>query len=82
MPDIAPKARHQRFSDARSRDWNLLIVGGGIHGAMLALEAGLRGLRALLIERADFGAATSFNSLRIVHGGLRYLQSADLRRFF
>ena len=59
----------------------LIVVGGGIYGAMLALEASRRGLRPLLLERNDFGGATSWNSLRIAHGGLRYLQTLDLRRF-
>lgn len=49
---------------------------------MLALHATARKLRPLLVERDDFGEHTSFNSLRIIHGGLRYLQSFDLRRFF
>jgi glycerol-3-phosphate dehydrogenase len=61
--------------------YDLIIVGGGIYGAMLALEAVQYGLRPLLVERHDFGAGTSFNSLRIVHGGLRYLQDLDLKQF-
>lgn len=65
---------------ARSR-YDILIVGGGIHGVSLTLEAARRGLKPLLVERDDFGGATSWNSLRIVHGGLRYLQSLDLHRF-
>jgi glycerol-3-phosphate dehydrogenase len=60
---------------------DLLIIGGGVYGIALALEASRRGLAVLLVERGEFGAATSANSLRIVHGGLRYLQSFDLRRF-
>ncbi|HVS64174.1 MAG TPA: FAD-dependent oxidoreductase [Thermoanaerobaculia bacterium] len=63
------------------REFDLAIVGGGIYGATLALESARRGLRPVLVERADFGGATSWNSLRIVHGGLRYLQTLDLRRF-
>ena len=63
-------------------EYDLIIIGGGIYGAMLALEAGFRGLRSLLLEKDDFGGATSYNSLRIVHGGFRYLQSLDLRRFY
>ncbi|MFQ5635827.1 MAG: FAD-dependent oxidoreductase [Gammaproteobacteria bacterium] len=66
---------------AAREDYDLIILGGGIQGAMLALEASVRGLRALLLEMGDFGGATSFNSLRILHGGLRYLQTADLKRF-
>ena len=60
---------------------DLIVLGGGIYGAMLVFEAAKRGLRPLLLERDDFGGATSFNSLRIIHGGLRYLQSMDLPRF-
>lgn len=61
--------------------YDLVIVGGGIYGIMVALEAARRRLRPILIERDDFAAATSANSLRIIHGGLRYLQSLDLNRF-
>src|SRR3990172_4858416 len=60
--------------------YDLIIIGGGIYGAMLALEAIRRGLYPLLVERDDFGEFTSSNSLRIIHGGVRYLQSLDLYR--
>lgn len=60
--------------------YDVAVVGGGIFGAMLHLEAARAGLRSVLVERGDFGAATSENSLRIVHGGLRYLQSLNLAR--
>ncbi len=62
--------------------YDLIVIGGGVHGIMLSMEAARRGLRSLLLEKGDFGAATSTNSLRIAHGGLRYLQSADLKRFY
>ncbi|HEX7183639.1 MAG TPA: FAD-dependent oxidoreductase [Thermoanaerobaculia bacterium] len=71
--------REPRSAVARSYD--LLVIGGGIYGTALTLEAARRGLSTLLVERDDFGGATSWNSLRIVHGGLRYLQSLDLPRF-
>lgn len=61
--------------------YDVIVVGGGVYGVMLALEAAHRGLRPLLLERGDFGAETSANSLRIIHGGLRYLQTLDFRRF-
>lgn len=67
---------------AEKPTYDLIIIGGGIYGAMLSLEAGFRGLRSLLLEKDDFGGATSYNSLRIVHGGFRYLQSLDLKRFY
>jgi glycerol-3-phosphate dehydrogenase len=65
---------------ARDR-YDLLVVGGGVYGVAVTLEAALRGLRPLLLERADFGGGTTWNSFRIIHGGLRYLQTLDLRRF-
>jgi glycerol-3-phosphate dehydrogenase len=49
---------------------------------MLILEASRRGLKPLLLEKSDFGGATTWNSLRIIHGGLRYLQTLDFKRFF
>jgi len=64
---------------AQSR-FDLIIVGGGVYGIMIALEATRRGLAPLLLERDDFAAATSANSLRILHGGLRYLQRLDIGR--
>lgn len=60
--------------------FDVAIVGGGVYGAMLALESVRHGLRPLLLDRGDFAAATSFNSLRIIHGGLRYLQTANVPR--
>jgi len=66
---------------ASSKEYDAIIIGGGIYGITLALEAGLRGKRSLLLEKGDFGEYTSFNSLKIIHGGLRYLQSLDLLRF-
>lgn len=66
---------------AESQEFDLIITGGGVYGIMLALESARRGLNFLLLERDDFYGATSLNHLRTVHGGLRYLQSADLLRF-
>ncbi len=63
-----------------SREFDVLIVGGGIHGAVAAWDAALRGLSVALIERGDFGSGTSQNSLKIIHGGLRYLQDGNLYR--
>ena len=72
---------HRDLHSASEHRYDLVVVGGGVYGVTLTLEAARRGLKPLLIERDDFGGATSWNSLRIVHGGLRYLQHADLRRF-
>ncbi|WP_432797428.1 FAD-dependent oxidoreductase [Poriferisphaera sp. WC338] len=61
--------------------YDLVVIGGGIHGATLLLEAALRGLKVLLLEAGDFGGGVSAQSSRILHGGLRYLQQVDLKRF-
>jgi glycerol-3-phosphate dehydrogenase len=62
------------------RVYDVAIIGGGAYGLFTAWDAALRGLSVALVERGDFGQATSYNSLRVIHGGLRYLQSGDLRR--
>jgi glycerol-3-phosphate dehydrogenase len=70
----------RNLQQAAREHYDLVIVGGGIYGAMLLLESVKAGLKPLLLEKADFGSGTSFNNLRIVHGGLRYLQSMHLSR--
>ncbi|MBJ7313832.1 glycerol-3-phosphate dehydrogenase/oxidase [Rugamonas sp. CCM 8940] len=57
-----------------AREWDLLIIGGGITGAGILLEAARRGLKALLVEQRDFAWGTSSRSSKLVHGGLRYLK--------
>lgn len=58
-------------------EFDILIIGGGIYGAFLAWDAVLRGYTVALVEKDDFGGGTSASSLKIIHGGLRYLQSAN-----
>ncbi len=60
--------------------YDVVIVGSGIHGAVLALEAARAGYSVALFEKEDFGHFTSANSLKIIHGGIRYLQHADFKR--
>ena len=60
--------------------YDVVVIGGGIHGICTLYEAARRGLSACLLERGDFVGATSSNSLKTIHGGLRYLQHADLGR--
>lgn len=62
------------------REHDLLVVGGGVYGVAILWDAALRGLDAALVEREDFGSGTSFNNLKTVHGGIRYLQHGDLKR--
>lgn len=66
---------------AAASEYDVIIIGGGIYGVTLAIEASRRGQKCLLLEQGDFGEHTSYNSLKIIHGGLRYLQSLDIHRF-
>ena len=66
----------RRLADER---FDVLVVGGGITGAGVALDAASRGLRTALIERDDFASGTSSKSSKLVHGGLRYLQNGDIK---
>ena len=64
--------------------FDLLVVGGGVYGAIAAWDATLRGLSVAVIDRGDFGGGTSFNSAKTIHGGVRALRTgnvAALRRF-
>jgi glycerol-3-phosphate dehydrogenase len=60
-----------------AQEWDLLVIGGGITGAGILLEASRRGLRALLVEQRDFAWGTSSRSSKLVHGGLRYLKEGQ-----
>jgi glycerol-3-phosphate dehydrogenase len=59
--------------------FDLLVVGGGVTGAGVALDAAARGLKVALVERGDFASGTSSKSSKLVHGGLRYLQQKEYR---
>ena len=61
-------------------EFDVVVVGGGITGAATAWDAAQRGLSVALLERGDFGGATSAESLKVVHGGVRYLQHLDVVR--
>src|SRR5271163_2518945 len=62
-----------------SERFDVLVIGGGITGAGVALDAAARGLRTALVEKDDFGSGTSSRSSKLVHGGLRYLRQGNLR---
>lgn len=71
----------KRDLEVLSRDeYDVIIIGAGIYGVTTAWDAVLRGLKVALIDKGDFGSATSSNSLKIIHGGLRYLQHLDIKR--
>ena len=66
--------RHANLTRLADESFDLLIVGGGITGACLALDAATRGIRTALVEKGDFGHATSSASSKLLHGGIRFLQ--------
>jgi glycerol-3-phosphate dehydrogenase len=70
--------RARDFEALGGTGFDVLVIGGGIHGLATALDASARGLSVALVEAADFAAATSFNHQRTAHGGLRSLQSGRL----
>jgi glycerol-3-phosphate dehydrogenase len=71
-------ARSQALAALTSEEFDVVVVGGGITGAGVALDAASRGYSVALLERADFASGTSSRSSKLVHGGLRYLQNFDL----
>jgi len=78
---VSMPAQQPAPSSLSNERFDVIVVGGGVYGLMCCLEAARRRLRPLLVERSEIGSGTTGNSLRIIHGGLRYLQDLDLRRF-
>ena len=70
--------REQGIEALAADTFDVLVIGGGITGAGVALDAATRGYTVALIERHDFASGTSSRSSKLVHGGLRYLQQFDL----
>lgn len=70
----------RELGDLQGREFDLIIVGGGISGLCVAWDASQRGLSVALLESRDFAHAASANSFKMIHGGIRYLQHADLVR--
>lgn len=77
--ELSATSRRVTLERLSKESWDLLVVGGGITGAGVALEGALRGLKVALIERNDFASGTSSKSSKLLHGGLRYLEHGELR---
>jgi glycerol-3-phosphate dehydrogenase len=71
-------SRDQALAAMKEDHFDVVVVGGGITGAGVGLDAASRGYSVALVERDDFGRGTSSRSSKMVHGGLRYLQNFDL----
>lgn len=70
--------RDQRLQQLASLPLDVLVIGGGITGAGIALDAAARGMKVGLIDMQDFAAGTSSRSTKLVHGGLRYLKQLEV----
>lgn len=69
--------RIELFKNAIQAHFDLIIIGGGITGAGIALDAASRGMKVLLLEKYDFASGTSSKSTKLIHGGLRYLKQLE-----
>jgi len=77
MPDFSIKERPVILERLKTSSYDLLVIGGGITGAGIALDAASRGLKTALIEKNDFAFGTSSRSTKLIHGGLRYLKQLE-----
>lgn len=71
--------RNDIFTNMKKEKLDLLVIGGGITGAGIALDAATRGLKVAVVEMQDFAAGTSSRSTKLVHGGLRYLKQLEIK---
>ena len=71
-------SRERAIEALAGERFDVVVIGGGITGAGVALDAASRGYSVALVEKADFASGTSSRSSKLVHGGLRYLQNFDL----
>jgi glycerol-3-phosphate dehydrogenase len=76
---MAPGSRADSLTALAEREFDLLVIGGGIVGSGIAAVAARHGLAVALVDRGDFGGATSSSSSKLIHGGLRYLRLGDVR---
>jgi len=77
MLNFSAKNRKEILVDLQDMEFDLLVIGGGITGAGIALDAASRGMKVALVEKNDFASGTSSKSTKLIHGGLRYLKQFD-----
>ncbi|CAN7216889.1 glycerol-3-phosphate dehydrogenase/oxidase [Paenibacillus sp. LjRoot153] len=78
-PKFSAQSRIDILKSMASSELDVLVIGGGITGAGIALDAVTRGMKVGLIEKNDFGSGTSSRSTKLIHGGLRYLKQGDVK---
>ncbi|MEK5070940.1 glycerol-3-phosphate dehydrogenase/oxidase [Sporosarcina sp. FSL K6-1508] len=79
MTNFSALEREKVFNELATEEFDVLIIGGGITGAGIALDATARGLKTGLVEMEDFASGTSSRSTKLVHGGLRYLKQFQIK---
>jgi glycerol-3-phosphate dehydrogenase len=77
MVEFSRHTRREVFEKFERETFDLLVIGGGVTGAGVALDAASRGLKTALVEKRDFAAGTSSRTTKLIHGGLRYLEQYD-----
>src|ERR1044071_1546143 len=73
------KFRQETIDKLKKEKFDLVVIGGGITGSGIALDATHRGMKTALVEMQDFAAGTSSRSTKLVHGGLRYLKQFEVK---
>jgi glycerol-3-phosphate dehydrogenase len=81
-PAFSSQTRRENLDRMQSSQFDILVVGGGVTGVSIARDAALRGYNTVLVEQTDFASGTSSKSSKLVHGGLRYLESFEFGLVF
>ena len=76
---ISIKDRSEFLENEINQVYDLVVIGGGITGAGILLDASSRGINTLLIEKSDYASGTSSKSTKLIHGGLRYLKKLEFK---
>lgn len=76
--DFSYQTRTEIIQNMPGKKYDLLVIGGGVTGCGIALDATLRGLKVALVEKGDFACGTSSRSTKLIHGGLRYLAQGEI----
>lgn len=79
MMNFSNLNRNEIVNQLKTENYDVLVIGGGITGAGIALDAETRGIKTALVEMQDFAAGTSSRSTKLVHGGLRYLKQFEVK---
>ncbi len=79
---LTPSQRSAALDALGEEEFDVLVIGGGVTGAGIALDAASRGLRTAVVEAQDWASGTSSRSSRLIHGGLRYLYNLDFKLVF